>query len=244
MGSSITFDTGYSCMKSIASKLMKKSVATLAFIALVGCETRNLNEPNPITNNIEVVAPSGIYRHDPTHSTLQFSVSHLGLSNYIGRFSEYSIEMVLDAEDIAASQVRVDINPGIIRTDYRGDYKATHPESKFDSWEEDLAFSDKFFNSGLYPQISFISTNVKSVAGGKFTITGNLTLLGTTQVIKLEGEVIGSTSEHPFMKQGAVGFSIYGRFKRSLFGMDFLLDPPLIGDEITVSYEGEMHEVR
>ena len=218
---------------------------TMAFLIMLaaGCDVNSRNDPKALKEQLDIAAPSGKYVNDPTHSTLQFSLSHLGLSNYIARFSDYSVEMSLKADEIAASKVIVDINSQLIKTDYRGDYKFTHPKSSFDSWEEDLAFSEKFFNATIYPRIIFKSSKVSYSPNGDLRITGNLTLLGQTRPVVLSGKIIGSIAKHPFTERGAIGFSVSGTFERSSFGMDFLLDPPLIGDDVTVTYEGEMLQV-
>ena len=218
------------------------------FIALlialtIGCEMRSPSNQKSLTGQLNIAAPSGKYANDPTHSTLQFSVSHLGLSNYIARFSDYSIELLLNSDDISLSEVTVDINSQLIKTDYRGDYKTTHPDSSFDSWEEDLAFSANFFNAIIHPKIIFKSNQVSLDPSGDLKITGDLTLLGHTKAVVLSGRIIGSTAEHPFTERGAIGFNVSGTFQRSSFAMDFLLEPPLIGDEVTVTYEGEMLQV-
>ncbi len=78
---------------------------------------------------------------------------------------------------------------------------------------------------------------------GDLEITGDLTLLGHTKAVVLLGRIIGSTAEHPITERGAIGFDVSGTFQRSSFAMDFLLEPPLIGDEVTVTCEGEMLQV-
>ncbi len=190
-------------------------------------------------NSVE--APAGSYQHDPTHASLQFSLLHMGLSNYVAGFSSYSVSAQLDPANPAASSVTVSIDPTSIRTDYGGDYKATHPKSVFDSWEQDLAMSDKFFNAANYPEILYESTSVAAQPDGTLSIEGNLTLLGQTHPVSLVGVVVGSTAKHPFTKQGALGLSVTGTFKRSTFGMNYLLSPPIVGDEVTMAFEGEMH---
>ena len=190
-------------------------------------------------------APAGQYRIDPTHSSLSFSVNHLGLSNYVARFTSYKVLLQYDPAQPEKSSVEVTIDPASIRTDYPADYKATHADSKFSSWDEDLAQSDKFFNAGKFPEITFRSTQVRSSVPGALQIVGDLTLLGQTHPVQLDATVVGSTASHPMQSTlGAIGFSARGSFKRSTFGMTYLLSPPLIGDEISIQFEGEFNQVK
>jgi polyisoprenoid-binding protein YceI len=212
---------------------------TLLF-ATIGCQPKNASQSVVAPSPIELKAPSGRYRHDPTHASLQFGVIHLGLSNYVGGFTDYSIDLALDSANLSASTVSVSIEPRSIRTDYRGDYLATHADSGFANWEEQLAMSDKFFNAAVYPEIRFQSSSIIEQPSGELEIVGDLTLLGQTHPVTLNARVVGSTEEHPFAKTGALGLSISGSFMRSAFGMDYLIGPGFVGDRVTLMFEGEM----
>lgn len=189
----------------------------------------------------QITAPAGQYALDPAHSSLSFRVNHLGLSTYVARFSKFTATLNLDPANPAASSVTATIDPKSVRTDYSGDYKAGHPQSPYGSWDEDLALSPKFFNAGAHPQITFTSTSVEQAGPGKLRINGNLALLGQTHPVTLEAAVVGS-GLHPFTKRGAVGFSATGSFNRSGFGMTHLLQPLLVGDAVTIQFEGEFQQ--
>lgn len=205
-----------------------------------GKQTAAASTPAPV----EIKAPAGRYELDPTHSSLSFSINHVGLSNYVARFTKYHVTLELDSANLAGSSVVATLDPTSIRTDYSADYRALHPDSKFQSWDEDLAQSDKFFDAGRHPQIEFRSTHAEQTAPGALTIAGDLILLGQTKPITLEATLVGSAPTHPFYKGGgAIGFSATGTFDRSSFGMNYLLKPPLVGDVVTVRFEGEFRQV-
>jgi len=191
---------------------------------------------------LQISAPAGSYSVDPHHAFVAFQVSHLGLSNYTARFNTFDITLKLNPVNISQSAVNAVISVDSIDTGFQGDYKGTHTGSVFESWEDDLALSPKWFNGGKYPTISFSSTEVIG-AGGQLIIVGDLTLLGTTKVVTLEASVTGSRAKHPMSKVGAIGFSATGTFKRSDFGMTQYIDPPLIGDEVTLLFEGEFSQM-
>ena len=189
-----------------------------------------------------IAVPAGSYGIDRTHATMGFSVPHMGLSNYSARFTTYEVNVDLDPENIAASSVSVTIDADSITTDYDGDYKGTHANSPFDSWDEDLARSDKFFDADNHPQISFVSTSVEPVGSDQLRINGDLTLRGQTHPVVLDARVVGAVAEHPFTSAAAVGFAAEGSFARSEFGMNHLLSPPFVGDEVTLHFDGEFHQ--
>ena len=191
--------------------------------------------PEPV---VQVAAPAGTYGIDPNHATVGFTITHMGLAPYMARFTDFDATLEL-RDELAASAIALTIDPASVETDYDGDYQATHPDSPFDSWEEDLARSDKFFNAGEYPEITFTSTVIEPLGGNLFAVTGDLSMLGQVHPVELEVEITGSVASHPFTSAGAIGFSARGSFMRSTFGMDYLLNPPLLADEVNLVFAGE-----
>lgn len=224
----------------------------VAAVVLVACSKSEPLAPQPAAKQaaapaaapapVQIAAPAGKYELDPAHSSLSFRINHLGLSTYVARFTRYNVGLNLDPANPAAASVTATIDATSVRTDYPGDYKAGHADSPYGSWDEDLAQSPKFFNAGAHPQITFSSTAVEEIAPGKLRITGNLALLGQTHPVTLEATLVGSAAAHPFTNRGAVGFSATGSFNRSGFGMTHLLQPLLVGDAVTVQFEGEFHQ--
>lgn len=189
-----------------------------------------------------IAAPAGRYALDPDHATLEFRVRHLGLADYVARFTRIQASLQLDPANLAASSIELTVDPASIRTDYAGDYQAAVPGSPYKSFDEALAQSPKYFNAGQYPQISFRSTNVEATAPGQLRVSGDLSMLGKTLPVTLEAVVTGSAAQHPFLGRGAIGFSVTGGFDRSAFGMTELLKPPLVADAVAVRFDGEFHQ--
>ena len=198
-------------------------------------EAKAAETPPPLT--LEV--PSGLYRVDLNHADLSFRVKHLGLAEYVARFEDYSLELNLNAENIGQSTVTLEIDPMSVSTGYVGDYKATHEDSEFESWEEDLAKSPRFFHAGEHPSIRFDSTSVEP-HGDHLLVRGDLTMRGETHPVVMHVYVTGQTASHPFTGAGAIGVRAKGDFQRSPFGIDFLVDKGLLGDEVKVAFYGEL----
>ncbi|WP_372796608.1 YceI family protein [Litorivivens sp.] len=216
-----------------------------AVVSLTGCSKSS--EPAPQASAeaepLRLVVPAGQYKNDPYHSSLNFSVTHIGLSNYVMRFTDFEVSADIQPDNLTASSLRVEIDPSSIATDYDGDYVATHKQSPYKSWEEDLSQSPKFLNVQEHPQITYQSTSITPTGDGKLKIDGKLTLLGQTHPVTLTAELVGQVAQHPFFGFGALGFSVSGTFERSKFGMTHLTNPPLISDTVTVLFEGELHQV-
>jgi len=187
---------------------------------------------------ITIAAPAGEYVSDPNHSSVNFSLQHLGLSAYALKFGTFDATVTFDPANIAASKVSATINPASIVSGYPGDYAAGHAGSKFRSWEDDLANSTNFLDAGQHPTITFVSTSVEPSGERTAKVTGDLTLKGVTKPVTLDVTFSGETDAHPFAKVPAIGFSAVGSFKRSEFGLDYLL-PSIVGDDVKVQIEGD-----
>jgi len=212
--------------------MTRLAALSLALVAL-------LAGPAQAAPPVELTAPAGTYKLDPNHRTLVGKVQHLNLAPYSVRFVKFDVTLNLDPKKLGASSVEVTVDPTSIRTDYTGDYKGTHKDTPFNSFEEALAQGPKYFNAAQFPAITFKSTKVVPQGKGRLKVTGNLTLLGQTHPITLDATVTGVIPEHPKAKAPAVGFSASGTFKRSLFGMDFGVGK-FLGDDVTVEFDGEL----
>ena len=115
---------------------------------------------------------------DPAHSTAQFTVRHMAISNVTGNFTKVTGSVVLNDKDITQSQVSasIDINSIDTRVEMR---------------DKDLK-SPKFFDVGKYPTMEFKSKRIVSSAG-KLQLVGDLTIHGTTHEVTLD--VDGPTPE-------------------------------------------------
>jgi len=188
----------------------------------------------------ELKAPAGAYKLDPNHASLAFKVRHLGLADYNARFMKFDVALSLDPQAPGNSSVTVTIDPTSVRTDYTGDFQATHKDSPYKSFEERISREDKFLNSDKFPAISFQSTKVEASGPGKLRITGDLTFLGQTHPATLDAAVTGSMDKHPFTGVGAVGFSATGTFNRSEWGMAGTQQ--FLGDAVTIQFDGEFQQ--
>ncbi len=179
--------------------------------------------PGLSTKPGDVVA--GTYKLDPTHVNVTWIVSHLGLSPYQGRFNDISGEMTIDPAKPEAATVSITI-------------KTASVDTLSERLDEELK-SDEGFNAAEFPEITFKSTKVEVMDGGKANVTGDLTMLGKTKPVTLKVNLVG-TGKHPFAKKDAVGFQATARFNRSEFG--FTQWAPVIGDTVDLVIGAEFQK--
>src|SRR5208283_4839770 len=65
---------------------------------------------------IPAFAQTSTWNIDPAHSTAQFTVRHLGISNVTGNFTKVSGTVDLDEKDITKSQVAASIDVNSVDT--------------------------------------------------------------------------------------------------------------------------------
>ena len=219
---------------------MKRFAAVpLSLVVLLAACGQGPSQPS--VPAVELTAPAGQYKVDPYHSGLGFKVQHMGLAPYNARFTRFDVVLDLKPDSLAASSVEVTIDPTSIRTDFSGDYKATHQDSPYQSFDEALAQGPKFFNAAQFPAVTFKSTKVEPQGKGRMKVSGDLTLLGQTHPLTLDVTLTGALAQHPYTKVGALGFSAAGTFERSRFGMDIGVGK-FLGDAVTVQFDGEFKQ--
>ena len=127
---------------------------------------------------VPALAQTATWTIDPNHSTAQFSVRHLGISNVRGNFTKVAGTVVLNEKDISQSQVSASIDVSSVDT-------------RVEMRDKDLR-SPNFFDVEKYPTIEVKSKKVVS-DGGKLQLIGDLTIHGTTREVTLD--VDGPTPE-------------------------------------------------
>ncbi len=118
---------------------------------------------------------------DPAHSSVEFYVTHLMITNVKGRFPEVSGMVHLDAENptnswIKAQVTTTSVQTGVVQRDAH------------------LRSAD-FFDAARYPTITFESTQVKLVDRYRCTLNGNLCLHGIKQLVSFQAAYTGLTQD-------------------------------------------------
>ena len=116
------------------------------------------------------------YAIDVAHSSVGFSVRHLGLSKVKGNFTEFSGAISYDPQDVTKSAVKVTIKTPSINTDN-------------ESRDDHLRGAD-FFDTAKYTEITFISEKITKQKEG-LVAQGTLTMHGVGKKIELPFTLAG-----------------------------------------------------
>ena len=173
-----------------------------------------------------------VWRIDPAHTSVQFSVRHLMMTNVRGVFSKATGTVTLDESDFTRSEIDVDIDVASIDTRERQ--------------RDDHLRSADFLDAANFPKITFRSTQIVP-DGGEFVVTGDLTIHGVTRQVKLEVEAPAPAGPDPW---GGLrrGFEARGEIKRSDFGMVWnqALETGgvVVGDKVKINLEIQLVQVQ
>jgi polyisoprenoid-binding protein YceI len=173
-------------------------------------------------------AQTSTWTIDPNHSTAQFTVRHLGISNVSGGFTKVSGTVVLNDKDITQSEVNATIDVNSVDT-------------RVADRDKDLR-SPNFFDAEKYPTIEFKSKRIVN-NGGKLQLVGDLTLHGTTREVTLD--VDGPTPElsDPWGNLRR-GFSATTTINRKDFGVvwnnTLKTGEAVVGDNVKIQIDVEL----
>src|ERR1700752_921995 len=98
-------------------------------------------------SSIGLSARADTFKIDPVHSSIIFSIKHLGVSDFYGRFNDLSGQVALDKADPSKSSVEITIPVESVDT-------------KYPKRDQHLKSPD-FFNAKQFPVIVFKSKSVE-----------------------------------------------------------------------------------
>jgi len=117
---------------------------------------------------------------DPSHTSLDFAIRHMGISTVRGRFKKLG-GTIETSDNETLKSIEVTIDPVSIDT---GDSKR----------DEHLRSAD-FFDVERYPEIVFRSTRVEPRGNGRYAIGGELSIHGQTRRAAFEVETASPVND-------------------------------------------------
>jgi polyisoprenoid-binding protein YceI len=150
------------------------------------------------------LVPAGTWTVDPAHSTVGFSVKHLGIANVRGKFEDFEGTLEIGEGDESARAYGtvqgVSINTG-------------------DAGRDEHLRSADFFGVEQNPELRFESAEITRVDDDSFEIAGDLTMNGVTNPITLTAEVQGTETD-PWGNE-RVALEVTGQLNRGDWDMTF-----------------------
>jgi polyisoprenoid-binding protein YceI len=166
---------------------------------------------------------TGIWKLDPTHSELTFSVRHLAISKVRGSFQSFDVTVVTP-EDPSQISVVATVDVASVTTGQ--------------AQRDGHLHSSDFFLIEEHPTMTFTSTGI-TVDGDGFSLVGDLTLRGVTKSVTLKGEFGGIVTDG--YGQTKAGASASTKINRHDFGVSWnaALEAGgfTLGDDVTINLD-------
>lgn len=169
------------------------------------------------------------WKIDSAHSSAEFGVKHMMISNVKGNFQKVSGTAEYDGKDVKTIKVNANIDASSINTGN-------------EDRDKHLRGAD-FFDVEKNPQITFVSKKAVPAGKGKFKLQGDLTMHGVTKPVTLEveGPSAQIDDKHGNIKVGAAATTTV---KRKDFGISYggVMDNggAMISDDVQINLNIEL----
>lgn len=173
--------------------------------------------PSKITVTSVAALPltPGEWELDPYHSSVDFTIRHLGISKVRGRFTEFTAGLYVGE---TLDDVRVTSEIALSSVDTGNADRDAHVRSA------------ELLDVEKRPAMTFRSTRI-SGDGEDWTLVGDLTIGDVTRPVTLAVE-FGGVVDSPLDQRKHAGFEATGEIRRGDFGLDFF--PGLLGEVIKI----------
>ncbi|WP_026310068.1 YceI family protein [Niabella aurantiaca] len=144
---------------------------------------------------------------DPMHSSINFTIRHMGISFVTGKFDKFQGTMESSKPDFTDAKIDFTVATASVNT-------GVAPRDKH------LRTTD-FFDAEKFSEMRFVSTGFKKRSGNRYTLKGNLTIKDVTKPVVLEAVYGGKTKNQ--MGKEVIGFQTAIKINR--FDYHILFDP-------------------
>ena len=179
-----------------------------------------------MTTAISPTTETTTWTIDPVHSSAEFKVKHMMITNVKGRFTDVKGTLELNGADVTKSKINATI--GVASIDTRNDDRDTHLRSA------------DFFDVEKFPALSFTSTRITEAGRGELKVEGDLTIRDVTRPVVFEVEGPSEPGKDPWGNT-RIGWSATTKINRKDFGLTWnaALETGgfLVGDEVTISLD-------
>ncbi len=169
--------------------------------------------------------PTGTWKIDPVHSSVSFSVQHMGVSTFSAGFGDIDAALTVTDEGArlfgAAKVESVEIEEPQLRGHL---------------------LSPEFFDTERYPEIRFESDDVRIEDGGEVVVEGDLTIKDVTRRVEARGTVLGPIEGPDGSRR--LGITLETVVDRTDLGLGWNMDLPdgtvVLANDVTLTVRLEL----
>lgn len=151
-----------------------------------------------LTGLTPLLAQSQIWELDLSHTSVQFAVEHMVISEVTGKFSEFSGKVIMSEDDFTSAQIEGSVK--IESIDTNNERRDGHLKS------EDFFYAEK------YPDMTFKSSKVEKTGTDTYQISGDLTIRGVTKTVVFDAKHGGTITARGTQRMGWQATATINRF--------------------------------
>lgn len=164
------------------------------------------------------------WKVDKAHARIQFTVTHMQVSDVEGTFKDFDVTITASKPDFSDAKFNLTASVASINTGN-------------DMRDDDLK-SDHFFNLAADPTITFTSTRIVKTTPNHYKLSGNLTMHGITKFVTFDLWYRG-TIINPMSKANDAGFQLTGTVTRTEFNLGSMYPNAILSDDVAIKADGE-----
>ena len=165
---------------------------------------------------------------DPAHSSAEFKVKHMMISNVRGKFG--GITGVLNRVDADHTESSLEVSIDVSTVNTQDEKRDGHLKSP------------DFFDAEKFPAMTFKSTHIEKKGDG-FAVTGDLTIHGVTKPVVLNVEEVSEPAKDPWGNT-RIGLTATAKINRKDFGLSWnsTLEAGgvLVGEDVSITLDVEL----
>ena len=169
---------------------------------------------------------SGTWAIDKVHSHVGFAVKHMVVATFRGAFDRYDGALRAGEDGALHLEGSVDVDSIVVKDENLAGHLA----------------SPDFFDSAVYPRISFVADDVRVDGGGELEVRGELTIKGNTNPVSARGSYVGPHED--IAGNTKIGLSFETVIDRTLYGLNWNAPLPkggfALSNEVTLVVELEL----
>ncbi len=143
-------------------------------------------------------AQTTVWKADKVHSNVNFTVTHLMISEISGNFKDFDVTVSMNGEDFKTADIQAVIKTTTVNTENEGRDKHIR--------------SDDFFNADSFPNMTFKSEKIEQTGTDTYKIYGSLTIRNVTKPVVLDAKYKGKQEAWGITKLGFKATTTINRF--------------------------------
>ncbi len=171
------------------------------------------------------VFSQSVWKQDPNHSKLGFTVTHFSISDITGYFTNFDVTVTASQPDFSDAVIELTADINSINTG-------------IDARDNHLKTAD-FFDAATYPTMTFKSSSIEKSGDKQYKLKGNLTMHGITKEITVDLNYRGTVQNPMANNADVAGLQVTGTLKRSDFNIGPKFPEFVISDEVRIKADGE-----